>query len=166
MLDGPYRLPFCSVPVALTGAAQLQADGISSCCYIVNVHNHPTLATSRKEAMAWSSGRAMPSLWLQPQQSERVRSGCIKISEKKGWYNNAYTLQRHYTENSKQIFLEMGLCGLVPYSYIHGSVSNLYSLRILCSKISGPIVGIYKSFTGTWMCKLGLRPRSFFLGNT
>ena len=32
---------FRTVLVALTGAAQLRADGISSCCYIVNVHNHP-----------------------------------------------------------------------------------------------------------------------------
>jgi len=36
MMDGPYRLPF----LYRTGVAQLQADGISSCCYIVNVHNH------------------------------------------------------------------------------------------------------------------------------
>jgi hypothetical protein len=45
VMDGPYRLPFPNsrtVPVALTGAAQLRADGISSCCYIVNVLNHPS----------------------------------------------------------------------------------------------------------------------------
>jgi hypothetical protein len=41
--------------VAMTGAAQLRADGISSCCYIVNVHNHPSRATSRKEGMVWYS---------------------------------------------------------------------------------------------------------------
>jgi hypothetical protein len=29
---------FRTVPVALTGAAQLQADGISSCCYIVKLY--------------------------------------------------------------------------------------------------------------------------------
>ncbi len=40
--DGPLRLPFRTVPVALTGAAQLRADGISRCCYIVKVHNHPS----------------------------------------------------------------------------------------------------------------------------
>jgi hypothetical protein len=39
VMDWPYCLRF---PVALTGAAQLRADGISSCCYIVNVHNHPS----------------------------------------------------------------------------------------------------------------------------
>jgi len=42
ILYGPYRLPFRTVPVALTGAARLRADGISSCCYIVNVHNQPS----------------------------------------------------------------------------------------------------------------------------
>ncbi len=35
------------------------------------------------------------------------------------------TLQRLYNENSKQIFPEMKLCGLVPNSYIHISVSDL-----------------------------------------
>jgi hypothetical protein len=37
-MDGPYRLPCHAVPSALTAAAQLRVDGISSCCYIVNVH--------------------------------------------------------------------------------------------------------------------------------
>jgi hypothetical protein len=49
------------------------------------------------------------------------------------------TLQRHYTENSKQIFPEMKLCGLVPNSDIHVSSSNLYipmiSLPILMQEI-------------------------------
>ncbi len=40
-----------TVQVALTGAAQLRADGISSCCYIANLHNYP----SYKEGMAWYS---------------------------------------------------------------------------------------------------------------
>ncbi len=31
-----------TVPVALAGAAQVRADGISSCCYIINVHNRPS----------------------------------------------------------------------------------------------------------------------------
>jgi hypothetical protein len=35
-------------------------------------------------------------------------------------------LQRHCIENSKQIFPEMKLRGLFPYSYIHESVSDLY----------------------------------------
>jgi hypothetical protein len=42
-LYGPSRLPFpYRTGVALTGAAQLRADGISSCYYIVIVHNHPS----------------------------------------------------------------------------------------------------------------------------
>jgi hypothetical protein len=40
--DGPYGLHFRTVPVALTGAAQLRAEGISCFCYIINVHNHPS----------------------------------------------------------------------------------------------------------------------------
>ncbi len=34
-------------------------------------------------------------------------------------------LQRHYTENSKQIFPEKELCGLSSNSYIHVPVSDL-----------------------------------------
>jgi hypothetical protein len=42
VMDGPYRL-FCrTVPAAVQGAAQLRAGGISSCCYIANVYNHPS----------------------------------------------------------------------------------------------------------------------------
>ncbi len=43
---------FRTVPVPLTGAAQLRADDISSCCYIVIVHNQLSWATSSKEGMA------------------------------------------------------------------------------------------------------------------
>ncbi len=43
VLDSLYRAClFYTVPVALTGAAQLRTDGISSYCYIANVHNHPS----------------------------------------------------------------------------------------------------------------------------
>ncbi len=36
VMYGPYCLPLRTVTVA-----QLRADGIFSCCYVVNVHNHP-----------------------------------------------------------------------------------------------------------------------------
>ncbi len=35
VMDGPSAFLFCTVPVGLTGAAQLRADGIYSCCYTV-----------------------------------------------------------------------------------------------------------------------------------
>ncbi len=77
----------------------------------------------------------------------------------------------------QQTFPEKELCGLSPNSYIHAS-SDLYiptiSLPILLffiprfyyRKIGGPIVGIYRSITGTWMWKSGLRLRNSFAGNT
>jgi hypothetical protein len=37
-----------------------------------------------------------------------------------------YTLQRHCTEKSEQIFPDMKLRGLVPNAYIHVSLSDLY----------------------------------------
>jgi hypothetical protein len=36
----------------------------------------------------------------------------------------------HCTENSIYVYPEMKLCGLVPNSYIHVSVSDLYIPRI------------------------------------
>ncbi len=39
-------------------------------------------------------------------------------------------------------------------------------LPILLQEICGPILGIYKSFTDTWMWKLGLRPRNSQKRNT
>ncbi len=42
----------------------------------------------------------------------------------------------------------------------------LGSVCLFCSrKICGPILGIHKSLTDTWMGKLGLRPRNSFSGN-
>ncbi len=40
---------FRTVPVDLTGAAQLRADWVSSCCYKVNIHNHPSWASYVKQ---------------------------------------------------------------------------------------------------------------------
>jgi hypothetical protein len=68
-------------------------------------------------------------------------------------YWRRYTLQIHCTENSKQIFPEMKLRGLVPNFHIHVSVSDLYipmiGPPILLQKLGGPIVGIFKSLTDT-----------------
>jgi hypothetical protein len=59
-----------------------------------------------------------------------------------------------YAKNSKQIIPEIKLHCLIPSSYIHASVSDVYiptiGLPILLQKnIGGPIVGIYKSLTET-----------------
>ncbi len=54
-------------------------------------------------------------------------------------------LALHCTLNPIYVFPEMKLHGLVPKSYIHVSVSDFYS------QIGRPILGIYKSFTDTWM---------------
>jgi hypothetical protein len=63
-----------------------------------------------------------------------------------------WSLQRQGTKNSKQIFPEMKLHGLVPNFEIHVSLSDLYIPMIgppnLLQK-RGPIVGIHKSITDT-----------------
>ncbi len=62
------------------------------------------------------------------------------------------TLQRHNTENLKQIFPEKELRGLSPNFHIHVFVSDLYIPTILLPNLlkenkCGPILGIYKSVT-------------------
>jgi hypothetical protein len=59
--------------------------------------------------------------------------------------------------------------GFSPNFQIHVSVNDLYisgiSPHISCSRIGKPILGIYKSFTDTWMWKLGVGPSNSFSGN-
>jgi hypothetical protein len=62
-------------------------------------------------------------------------------------------LQRQNTEISKQIFPEKEYRGLSPNFHLHVSVSDLYTptigLTILLEEICRPILGLYKSLTGT-----------------
>jgi hypothetical protein len=61
-------------------------------------------------------------------------------------------LQRHNTENSKQIFPEKEQRGLSPSFYIHVNVSDFYSQIRSTYFPAGkgrPIVRIYKSLTVT-----------------
>ncbi len=76
------------------------------------------------------------------------------------------TLQRHNTENSKQIFPEKELHGLSPNFHIHVSVSDLYISTIGLPILLQENMGIYKSLTDTWMWKYGLMPRNSFSVNT
>jgi hypothetical protein len=76
----------------------------------------------------------------------------------------------HCKENLIYVFLFWELRGLSPNFHIHVSESDLYiptiDLPILLQEICGPILGIYKSPTDTWMWKLGLRPRNSQKRNT
>jgi hypothetical protein len=101
---------FLTVPVSLTGAARLRADGVSSCCYIVNVHNYTSWAASRKEGMAWYSSRPMPSLWLSPTPFSQESHSGIKYAVQ--WVENdlcTYSICRafvlHITGNNGHFLL-------------------------------------------------------------
>ncbi len=64
--DGRAVPPTYSVPyrlLCLTGAASWWNFQLLLACYIVNVHNQSSWATSRKGGIAWHSSRFMPSLW-------------------------------------------------------------------------------------------------------
>ncbi len=80
-----------------------------------------------------------------------------------------YTANALYRKSSKQIFPEMKLRGLVPILYIHVRIWELFiptiGPQMQYRKIAGPIVGMYKSFTDTWMQIFGRSPRSFISGN-
>jgi hypothetical protein len=62
-------------------------------------------------------------------------------------------LQRQNTEISKQIFPEKEYRGLSPNFHIHASVSDLYiptiGLPIFLEEICRPVLGLYKSLSGT-----------------
>ncbi len=77
------------------------------------------------------------------------------------YYHRTF-VQSTNIENSKQISPEKELRCHSPYVHIYVTISDLYiptiDLPILLQEICGPILGIYKSLTDTWMWKLGLRP--------
>jgi hypothetical protein len=50
VMDGPYLLPFPYCTGCLDWKCPLpSADGISSCCDVVNVHNHPRTRTKNSK---------------------------------------------------------------------------------------------------------------------
>jgi hypothetical protein len=57
------------------------------------------------------------------------------------------TIPTHCTKTPIYVFPEMKLCGVIPNSCIHVSVSNLYIPR----KIGRLILGIYKPLTCRYM---------------
>jgi hypothetical protein len=62
------------------------------------------------------------------------------------------TLQRHNTENSKQVFPEEELRGLSPNFYIHVSLSNLYipTIGLPAGKVDQSWEYINRSQTHEW----------------
>ncbi len=68
------------------------------------------------------------------------------------------TLHRHWTENWNKIFSERKLCGRSP-NFLISTFKYLWAIYLFpptvclfgCSKISRPIVGIYKSLTDVWL---------------
>ncbi len=82
----------------------------------------------------------------------------------------AVTLQRHNTENPKQILPERNCGATVPISTFLWLWANYIFPRSVClftcRKKCGTILGIYKSLRDTWRWKLGLRPHNALSGNT
>ncbi len=73
------------------------------------------------------------------------------------------------TKKSKQIFPEKKLHSPSPNFHIHVYVSDYIFPRsacLFCCRTDPGNINVYKSFTETCMCKLELRPRNSFSGNT
>ncbi len=89
-------------------------------------------------------------------------AGTLTITRFSASRYSYYTAKTKY-RNFKTNIPRKGISGLCPNFYIHASVSDLYiptiGLPILLEEICRPILGLYKSLTGTCMLKLGLRPR-------
>ncbi len=116
-----YRLPWQKLP-------SCEQMGISSCCNLVNVHNHPSWATSRTEGMALYSSRHMPSLWLwlmvegggmfEPNKTTAKIPGLLQI----------YPLSRHFSwhfEKSKKFMIGPGL------PWVFSNLQSFYLERFL-----------------------------------
>ena len=101
-------------------------------------------------------------LWFRQQKFNFGEDWCSRILVEKGWlrFLELHCKIRNIYEYSQNrncaatvpIPTFMFLCAI----YIFPRSVCIFC----CRKISGPIVGIYKSLTDTWMWKLGLRPRN------
>ncbi len=70
----------------------------------------------------------------------------------------------HCTENSKQIFPEIKLCGLVPNFCIHGLVSHLYCMYIIPT-IGPPIFAVLRLWTDRENIYIAHRYMNVEIGN-
>jgi hypothetical protein len=91
------------------------------------------------------------------------------VSTLKWWPVHEVILRTLQRKSPFLLFIEKELRGFSPNFHIQVSASDLYipgiSPHISYSRIGRPIVGIYKSFTDTWMWKLGVRPSNSFSVN-
>jgi hypothetical protein len=101
----------------------------------------------------------------------RSQQECIRLAPF-GTLERIGALQRHNTKKFKTNNPRKRIAR--PQSQFPQSFMCMWAIYIFprsvclfcCRRICGPILGIYKSLTDTWMCKLGLTPRNSFSGNT
>ncbi len=110
VMDGRYCLPCRTVPVALTEAAQLLADGISSCWYSANVRNHPSWLQTRMAGKHGTALHANSSLALAVQMRGRLRLSSFQP------YADAQKVEKWYLglvvrdKNEKTAYFLLWLC--------------------------------------------------------
>ncbi len=87
----------------------------------------PEEAQERKEEKSWSMLTLRATVSRSPHSSRPAWSSRLTAG-RPGHLSMIFTypLQRYYTENSKQIFLEKDLRGPSPNCYIHVSECDLY----------------------------------------
>jgi hypothetical protein len=91
-----------------------------------------------------------------PNATETVLMSCLHM------------LHVHVVLCSSHVYVQPIWCSFRFHVLQTTCLSHSHVLQIWSSPPSPPkkpIIGIYKSLKGTWMCKLGLRPRNSFSGN-
>jgi hypothetical protein len=83
--------------------------------------------------------------------------GCIAKTLYRKFETN---IPRKETARLQSQFLHLCFCAWAIYIFPRSVC------LFCCRKIGGLIMGIYKSLTGRWKWKLGLKPHSFISGNT
>jgi len=101
------------------------ADGTTSCCYVVNVHNNPTWATSRKEGMVGFSSRQMTSLWIGLKIQSQSTEGTRNLTKlKQSWKRR--TLQFSFCINQKKSCEDIETIGTAQMQWMitYDSIEN------------------------------------------
>ncbi len=117
----------------------------------ISTHAHRFFTTTR----TWGSDKIALKMFL------------LKCIEYRCFFNRLFFSETrpHNTENSKHTSICAATVPIPIFMFLWAICIFPRSVCLFCCrKISGPIVGIYRSLTDTCMWKLGLRPRNAYSG--